>query len=122
MDFAIDVSEDGRYVVVRVQGDITRERAQEFARQALERAKARGIGRFLYDLRGARNVEDPADNYFFAYQDLGRIGRRRDDRSALLVAPEDRSHDFVETIIKNAGYNTRLFREEAAALWWLTEA
>jgi len=43
-------------------------------------------------------------------------------RVALLVAPEDHSHDFVELVVRNAGYNVRLFRNEGQAKSWIEKA
>lgn len=122
LDVDINVSDDGLHLVVRIVGEVTRERARVFAGMAQTEAARLGLWRFLFDLRRARNVDDAAGNYYYAYEDLQRIGRPREARSALLVAPDDSSHDFVETSIRNAGYNVRLFREEGAALAWLTEA
>jgi hypothetical protein len=46
----------------------------------------------------------------------------RDNRAAILVDPTDRSHDFVEVVSRNAGYNVRVFIEEERAIAWLEEA
>jgi hypothetical protein len=41
---------------------------------------------------------------------------------ALLVDPEDHSHDFVETVGRNAGLNVTLFRDRDAAKQYLSES
>jgi DNA-binding response OmpR family regulator len=40
---------------------------------------------------------------------------------AMLVAEDDHSHDFVETVMSNRGYKTRLFRDLEEALKYLEE-
>lgn len=120
MEFDIQVSKDGSYIVVRVSGSISRKSAGEFARPVQEKSAALGIYRVLFDVRQARNIETVSGNYFYAYEDIQDIGLDKRIRSAILVSADDHSHDFVETAIRNAGYNTCLFRDEAAAIAWLT--
>ncbi len=35
---------------------------------------------------------------------------------AVLVSPDDHSHDFVEVVARNSGLNVTLFRDLAAAI------
>jgi hypothetical protein len=42
-----------------------------------------------------------------------------DHRAALLVDPDDRSHEFFETVMVNKGYATRLFHDQHKAITWL---
>jgi hypothetical protein len=39
-----------------------------------------------------------------------------DVRVAVLVRPEDHSHDFAETVTKNAGQDITIFRDREAAI------
>ena len=77
------------------------------------------INRYLFDSRGAPNVEKVLPNYEFAYKGLESFGFPRNSRSALLVDPHDKTHDFMETLFLNAGYEVKLFHDEAAAIAWL---
>lgn len=120
MEYDIRVSRDGSYIVVRVRGAISRKSAGEFARPAQEKSEAVGIHRLLFDVSQARNIESVSGNYFYAYEDMQDIWLDKRIRYAILVSADDHSHDFVETAVRNAGYNACLFRDEAAAIAWLT--
>ncbi len=114
---SIPTSED--YVLIDINSPMTVELGLRCGREAAELGKQRRINRFLFDLRGAPNVEPVLPNYNFAYKDLQRFGFSHMARSALLTDAEDKSHDFLETLFINAGYEVRLFRDEAQAVAWL---
>ena len=42
-----------------------------------------------------------------------------DTKIAVLVSPGDRSHDFIETLFKNAGYICTFFENRTSAMKWL---
>jgi hypothetical protein len=77
------------------------------------------IDRFLFDLRDSPNQQSVVDNYEFAHKEIALFGFPKHSRSAFLVRPDDRSHDFITTAFFNAGYVVRLFSDEAAAIAWL---
>ena len=118
MNFETTLSRDGTYVIVRVKEDISAEMEREFAEQAIRLAKKHNIKRFLVDVRGIPNVAGSLDNYLFAYEDITRFGLDATSRIAVLASPDDRSHDFIETVLRNAGYNCRMFSAEKNALEW----
>lgn len=119
MDYRISVSDDGRYLICRVQGRITRPTALAFTRELDRLSRERGIKRFLTDVREASNDLGVLHNYLFANEVMPELELQRDVRSAILTRPDDKTHDFVETALRNAGYPVRLFRDEAAAIAWL---
>jgi hypothetical protein len=121
MSFQVFVAPTRRYVVCRVEGDITAETARRFGKAADELSRAEEIANRLFDVRDARNVETVAGNYDFAYKDMSDLEITRNMRSAILVSPGDESHDFVATAMKNAGYNIRIFTSEADAIAWIEE-
>jgi len=45
----------------------------------------------------------------------------RNAKVAFLIHPDDHSHDFIEVVFRNAGFNARLFREKENALKFLSE-
>lgn len=120
MNHSVSLSDDGRLVCCRVTDDITFERATQFTRDAIALGERRGVHCFLFDLRGTRNVASVFGNYQFAYSGLATVGMDRCARVAMLVDADDHSHDFVETAVRNAGYDVKLFTEAAAATAWLT--
>lgn len=119
MNYQVAVSESGDYIVVRVSGDITSEIARNFSLDADQAGSEHGLKRYLFDMTRATNVESILRNYQYAYEDMAEMDLDRSARSAVLVSPQDRSHDFVETVATNAGYNVRLFTDEAVAVAWL---
>jgi SpoIIAA-like len=121
MSYTVAPSENGVYLVCRVNGEITAEIARAFTEELDRQSRALNIKRFLNDVRNASNVLSTFENYNFAYHEMAQMKLQRDVRSAILVRPEDTSHDFVETVTQNAGYNVRVFRDEAAAIAWLSE-
>lgn len=116
------MSENGRIVVCRVHKPVTVALAMAFS-QALEAAsEASGVDRFLTDVRGVPNVSRLAENYNYAHTDMAELGLRRAVRAAVLADPWDRSHEFVETVSRNAGYNVRVFYDRDEAVTWLLTA
>jgi hypothetical protein len=121
MSYAIALSENGKYIVCRMAGPMTVEIARESAKELDRLSRSTGIKRFLNDVRNAPNVSDVLANYDFAYRDMNGLNLQRDVRSAILADPADRTHDFFETVAKNAGFNVRIFHDENAAIAWLNE-
>jgi hypothetical protein len=91
----------------------------EIGVQLTIRGKELNILRYLYDLRNAPNIESVTSNYEFAYKEMPKSPLDANATVALLADPEDRSHDFVETVMRNAGFNVRLFSEKEEAVAWL---
>jgi hypothetical protein len=111
-------SEGGRYIVQKVVGEMTRQAAMKYNLQAHAKGRELGINRYLVDLTEARNTETGLGNYEFAYRDMKETpGIDRRAKVAVLVAPGDHSHDFIETLARNTGLDVTLFtdREEAIA-------
>lgn len=64
------------------------------------------------DVREARNTDSVFNNYSFAYKDMHKaeeIDKRA--RVAVVVSPQDNSHDFIETVSRNAGLDVVLFTD-----------
>jgi len=121
MSYNIALSKNGKHLVCRVVGPITTDIAYEFTK-ALDRASHDlNIKRFLTDVREAPNMSGTLKNFNFAYADMENLHLQKDARSAILAGPADKTHDFIETASQSAGYNVRVFHDEAAALAWLDE-
>ena len=121
MGFVIKVDDSRAFVRVTIEGDVTAEFAREFTLAADAVGKKEGIDRYLVDSRTSRNILSASDNYYYAYREMNGMQLSRAARSAILVDPEDKSHDFVETVSQNAGFNVRVFRDEQEAIAWLRE-
>lgn len=119
MDYEVRLADNGRYVLVTVFVPMTSAMGVRVGSDAARLGAERQVDRFLFDLRGSTNVQSVVDNYEFAHKEIGVFGYPRTSRSAFLVRPDDKSHDFINTAFYNAGYVTQLFTDEAAAIAWL---
>jgi hypothetical protein len=114
------VSDDGQYIISTITGDFTAKEILAAALEAHKLAAERGITRQLVDATGARNVDSAFGNYDFAYADFpAAVAINKRLSVAILVRPGDRSHDFPETAMRNAGFNVALFRERDRAIAFL---
>lgn len=117
MDKKITVAPDRTYIVMELTGEITRRSAMDANMEAHKLGGELGINRYLVNLLACRNREDVVDNYEFAYQDLRTSpDLDRSARVALLVSPEDHSHDFIETVARNNGADVKIFTDRAEAV------
>ena len=121
MNYKTFLSENGNYVICEVTGLITQENSHEFTEASNRLLSAANVKRLLTDVRNATNELSVSQNYKYAYEDMGDLNLRRDVRSAILTNKGDRSHDFIETVAQNAGYNVRIFSDEQTAIAWLTD-
>lgn len=122
MEYSITPSEDGKYIILKVKGEMTRAAAMKVNREVHTLGKKLGVNRYLEDVTEARNVESTLDGYKFAYEDMKQAPEvDRFARVALLVSPNDHSHDFIETVSRNTGLNVKIFRAREEAVQHLTK-
>jgi len=121
MKYNITLSGDGIYLRVQVSETITVDLTREFAKKAIEEAKQKGINRFLVDVRNVQNISSTMEKYTFGHNDLDLFGLDRLSKIAILAKSGDQSHNFIATVLSNAGYRCTLFADEALALKWLVE-
>ena len=116
----MDMVADSSYIILEVRGEITGETIMPENIKAHKLGTEMGIKKFLVDVTGARNTETVLNNYKFAYEDI-RHTPEMDVTAivAMLVAPDDHSHDFFETAAKNSGLNITLFRDKQKAIEFL---
>ena len=111
------VSSDGKYIIQKIVGDLTAGLALQFNHETHTLGRRLGIKRYLVDATECFNTDSMVDNYDFAYKDMPfDPGIARFARVAVLVAPEDNSHNFVETVARNAGIDVTLFRDRDEAI------
>jgi hypothetical protein len=119
MKYEVSLGESGKYVRCNVYQPITAKFAVEYGQATTAFALERGIHNQLIDVRGMPNVDSVQHNYDFAYKDLQDFEDHHHSRIAVLIDPTDRTHDFIEVVARNAGYDVRLFTEEQRAIDWL---
>lgn len=117
MSYMIKVSDDGKYVILKHWGEINSEITTQRNLEAHALGMKLGITRHLVDVTEATHVDSATNTYKFAYEDMRLLpGINKKARVAVLVSPDDHSHDFVETVTRNAGQNVTLFRNREAAI------
>jgi hypothetical protein len=121
MRFEVSLAKSGKYVVCKVLEPVTTEFALEFGKATVDFSHEYQLQRQLYDCRSVRNVNSVYHNYEFAYKDMVNLELEHDNRAAILVDFADRSHDFVEIVSRNAGYNVKVFVDHDRAVNWLEE-
>jgi hypothetical protein len=119
MDYEISVSDDNKYIRIKVNKPMTHQLERATAKDVAACSQNTGIESFMFDLRGAPNIEGILPNYNFAYDDMQELPFSRSHKAAFLTDPDDDSHDIVETMMRNAGYIVKQFKHEDAALTWL---
>jgi len=119
--FTVQIDDSGPFVRVTIEGEVSAEMARDFSLAANAEGAKLAKERYLFDARQSRNMLSAADNYYFAYHDMNEMKLNRAARSAILVAADDTSHNFVETVSQNAGFNVRIFTDEPTALAWLLD-
>ena len=117
MSYAIRPSEDGEYIILKHWGEINNKLGVERVIEAQALGAKLGISRYLVDVTEAWNADSAPESYKYAYEDAKTApGINANVRVAMLVDPEDHSHDFVETVLRNAGHNVTLFRDRDSAI------
>jgi hypothetical protein len=120
--YTVSLSADGSYVHYCSQ---TSSRTGADMAERLRAATILGAGhqvtRIMFDARGAGTAfQTPiAAQYEYAYHQARELGLTRMWRIAMLVPLGDRSYDFLETALINAGYVAQLFNDERQAVEWL---
>ena len=121
MNYEISLSEDGTYIRLRIFEAVNGEMERKLAENVIKEAKQHKINNYLIDVRGTPNIANVVEQYRFGYEDMKRFGLDLDSSIAILADANDTSHNFIETVFVNAGYNCRIFADEGAALKWFEE-
>ena len=117
----VEVSNRGTYVLVRPGGPTEWNYIVGLLSKAVETASANNLRNYLIDVRGIENGLNIVDQYKIAYDEGQKLGFASDSRVALLVDEGDRSRDFVEVAVRNAGYLCEVFNNESDAVEWFDQ-
>jgi hypothetical protein len=122
MKFEISISKRKTYLNIRVKEAVTPELLKEFVEKTANYSNINGINKFLFDLRQAPNQTSTIVQYDFIYDKFRKLGFKPGSKHALLVSLEDRyDYHFAETILLNAGYQSKIFTDEKDAIEWVEE-
>ena len=111
--------EDKSYVRVTAHGVISFKYDDPARTDDVKEALAYNINNFLIDLTDAVNKSDLLTQHQYAYEDFKRLGVDIKSKIALLIKDGEHSHDFIETVLINAGYTCKRFNNEQDAINWL---
>ncbi len=120
MHYTITPSAKGDYIVTEVHGDMDRSVGLRLALESKALGDQLNVHKYLYDVTDSVNVDSVLDQYRYANVDLTE-SEELDyySKIAVLVSPDDHSHDFIETAVRNVGINFKLFRNRQEALSFL---
>jgi len=108
------------YLTLSYSGEVNRDTIFNSTLKAHEFGRIHGLKKYLADFANAVNTDTAENTYDFAYINVQQS--KIIDKSAIvaiLVAPDDHSHDFAETVCRNIGYNVTLFRDRKKAIEYL---
>ena len=112
LKYTITPSKDGKYIIHKIKGEINRKNVIQPNLEAYDLAKKLCIRRHLVDVTEAKNTDSILDSYEFAYTDMTKMdGIDKNAHFAILVSPGDDSHDFIETVLQNAGLYVKKFTD-----------
>jgi hypothetical protein len=116
MTYSIKASTDKKYILVKVTGTINRTLAMAYNLEAHLLGKEMAISRYLLDFSECRNADTVLRNYKYVYEDMKNPSIDQSACTVLLVDPADHSHDFIESLFRDAGADFTLFHNPELAL------
>ena len=120
MGYEISVSDLKSYLHIRVNRPVTPELLERFIRETADNANIYKINNFLFDLSQAPNQTSLIKHYDMIYEQSKKLGFELFSKHALVVSRENMDdYGFVETVLINAGYKSRMFLDELSAIEWL---
>ena len=116
MAHSIKLSKKKEYIILAIEGDFTGQDMMQYILEAHAFGAKKGIQNYLVDVTKARNIDSVLGNYEFAHSDIPAMpGVNPRAKVASLVSPDDHSHDFIETVLINAGMPIKLCRDLESA-------
>jgi hypothetical protein len=121
MKYTISPAKDGDHIQIVLHDVMNRQTGIKVVQDSHALGDLLGIDKFLMDLTNAVNDDSTIDQFNFAHVDMPTTdGLNQYAKVAVLVNPDDHSHDFMETVLRNAGVNIRLFHDREEALAFLS--
>ena len=120
--YEVSLPEGASWVLVRVYRPVSFDVGRGMMKEAIGLAKRHGLSSFLHDVTGAPSILNATEQYQFAHFDLKDFGFDQNSKKAILVSEGDTTRDFMVTVLRNAGYNCRLFTSRAEAIRWLSQS
>lgn len=115
----LSLSEDGTFIIQRMEGPVTNELALRSAQEASAFANEHGVFLLLSDVRGAAYAGTHFSHYEFAYMMKSVVPTARALKVAVVASADDGSHDFLEIACRTAHYDLKVFKNYEEAVAWL---
>jgi hypothetical protein len=123
MLYTVRLSSRCDHLHITIADDFDAGQALQVVQQTSLMGLKHDIHRYLVDVRGAKNIAGPIENFEFVYTDLLELPYRDPrTRIALIVAAEDQSHDFLTVLAVNGSAYFQIFRDLAVGLAFLNVA
>jgi len=120
MKYEIFVSDKNNYLNIKVLETVTDDLLKDFIEATAKKSHENKINKFLFNLQSAPDGASTVVHYDFVYEKSKKLGFKAGSKHALLVSLEDRHvYHFVETLLLNAGYQSKIFTREKEAIEWL---
>ena len=118
--YNIQVSGNNDYIVLTIIGNFNAKDMVKYVVEAHAKGNKKKIDCYLVDVTDAKNIDSVKNNYDFAYSEIKNAhGVNFTAKVVAVVSPEDHTHDFVETVLSNAGLPIKLFRDRSKAINYL---
>ena len=118
LEYQIALSDDGSYLRITFLVDMTNELVERSFVEGTRLSEETGVLKHLVDVTRVRSAQRPKDMYMLTYKQLSVW---RNFTIAVVTHPDDKSHDFIETLLFNIGATGKVFKNEDEALAWLKE-
>ena len=122
MQYELNMTEGRSRLSVRVYDPVTKALALDLLKEVVRESTKHDVSNLLIDARGVPSTKTTVEDYDIAYYRLEELGFKPHVKSAIVVDPDDQTHDFFETCTMNAGYNWRIFSDPDLANQWLDSA
>lgn len=110
---------DERFITLKFVGKLTRKFIFSHTLQAHKLGTQLDVHSYLVDMTEAQNIDTVLNNYQFVHEDMRNPEIDHFARVAVLVSPNDRSHDFAVLVSQNAANPVRIFHDRTLAKQFL---
>lgn len=118
-NYVVSIPDGTSWVHIEVHGSISADLLRMMLLESIDLAHRHHLCDFFYDGSDSENGVSILKQYQFVHQDLEEYGFDQRSKMAMLINAEDSSRDFIETVLRNEGYNFRLFTDRTEATSWL---
>ncbi|NQT70190.1 MAG: hypothetical protein HQ552_11480 [Desulfobacteraceae bacterium] len=120
LEYQMALADDGSYLRNTVFVDMTNELVERFTEEMIRLSDETGVLKHFVDVTKVRSTQSATDMYMLTYKGLSTSMPFNTFKVAILKHPDDKSHDFIETLLINNGVNGKIFKNADEALAWLS--